>query len=334
MIGPQQPVVDITIAGSPAGVFLGKELKRFAYRDVHHGEVDDISFTLADGQGLWRSDWGIDEGTEVSAVMGYGGLMGLRVPCGLYAVDETEASGDGGGDVATFKALSAFTSKELRTDRSAAYDQMTLAAIVQQVAERHQLDVVGDIPDLSFERISQDKQNDLTFLTRLAEDWGCYFSVKGDQLVFTRREAIEQAPPVRTFDLVAGDPVTRYSFRKSTHKLYSKAVARYLHPARKTVLTAESADPRVPSGDTLKLDERVETQAHAERLCVARLASENDALATGRITTVGDPLLLAGQVVALGPGYGRYAGRWLITMARHLFGADGYTTNIELKLVG
>lgn len=333
MIGPQQPIVDISIAGKPSGLFLGTDLRSFTYRDVHHGEVDDISFRLADGRGLWRGDWGIDEGTEVSAEMGYGGLLGTRVPCGLYAVDEAEASGDAGGDVAIFRALAAFTSKELRTERSEAYDQMTLKSIVDKVAGRHQLKVVGEIPDLTFERITQNKQSDLAFASRLAEDWGCYFSVKGDQLVFATRESIEGADPVRTFDLVAGDPVTRYSFRKSTHKLYAKAQARYLHPARKAVLTAEAEDSRVPSGDTLKLDDRTESQAHAERMCVARLARENDGLGTGRITLVGDPLLVAGQVVELGAGYGRYAGRWLITTAQHRFGSDGYTTAIDLKLV-
>ncbi|WP_170433021.1 phage late control D family protein [Ruegeria arenilitoris] len=334
MIGPQKPVVDITVAGVSAGLELGRDLKEFTYRDVHHGEVDDISFKLGDGRGLWRGDWGIDEGTEVSAVMGYGGLLGVRVPCGLYAVDETEASGDAGGDTATFRALSAFTSKELRTERSEAYDAMTLTDIVARVANRHGLTVVGDIPDLSFERITQNKKGDLRFLTGLAEDWGCYFSIKGDQLVFTTRESIESAAPVCVFDLVAGDPVTRYRFRKSTHKLYAKAVARYLHPAHKATLTATAEDPRVPSGDTLKLDDRVETQAHAERMCGARLARENDDLGTGRITTVGDPLLLAGQVVELAPSYGRYVGRWLITMAQHRFNSGGYTTRISLKLVG
>ncbi|WP_299773138.1 phage late control D family protein [uncultured Tateyamaria sp.] len=334
VIGPQKPFVDITVAGVSAGLVLGDDLKEFAYRDVHHGEVDDISFKLGDGRGLWRGNWGIDEGTEVSAIMGYGGLLGVRVPCGLYAVDETEASGGASGDTATFKALSAFTSKELRTERSEAYDEMALAGIVGKVANRHGLKLIGDIPDLSFERITQDKQSDLRFVTRLAEDWGCYVSVKGDQLVFTTRASIENADPVRVFDLVNGDPVTRYRFRKSTHKLYSKAVAKYLHPGRKITLSARAEDPRVPSGDTLKLDERVETQAHAERMCIARLAKANDDLGTGRITTIGDPLLLAGQIVELAPSYGRYAGRWLITMAQHRFNSGGYTTHISLKLAG
>lgn len=334
MIGPQKPIVNITVAGEDAGLYLGDDLKEFTYRDVHHGAVDEIAFTLGDGRGLWRGDWGIDEGTEVSAEMGYSSLLGVRVPCGLFAVDETEASGDAGGDTAAFKALSAFTSKELRTERSEAYDAMSLADIVARVAARHNLTVMGDIPDLSFERITQNKQNDLRFLTRLAEDWGCYFSVKGDQLVFTTREALESADPVREFALLQGDTVTRYQFRKSTHKLYSSAVAAYFHPGKKVTLTATAEDPRVPSGDTLKLNDRIETQAHAERLCISRLARENDSLGTGRITCVGDPTLLAGQVVELASSFGRYAGRWLITTAQHRFNSGGYTTNISLKLVG
>ena len=83
LFGPQKPFVDLSIAGTPSGLILGGNLKEFVYRDVHHGEVDEISFRLADGSGLWRGGWGIDEGTEVSGLMGYAGLLGAKVPCGL-----------------------------------------------------------------------------------------------------------------------------------------------------------------------------------------------------------------------------------------------------------
>lgn len=331
LFGPQKPFVDLSIAGTPSGLIIGGSLKEFSYRDVHHGEVDEITFKLADGSGLWRGGWGIDEGTEVSGLMGYWGLIGAKVPCGLYTVGETEAQGDGGGDVAVFHAQSAFTSKELRTERSEAFNEMTLRAIIQKGADRHGFEVLGEIPDLTFERITQDKQSDLSFWTRLAEDWGCYFSIKGNQLVFTTRESIESLPAVRHFELIDGDRATRYSLRKSTHKLYAKAEAKYLNPKSKKVLKAEAVDDRVPSGDTLKIDDRAETQAHAEQMCKARLARENDGLGTGKITVVGDPLLLAGQVVQLGATYGKYVGRWLVTAARHRFNASGYITTISIK---
>jgi phage protein D len=329
--GPPKPFVDLSIAGKPSGLVLGGALKEFTYTDVHHGAVDEISFKLADGAGLWRGGWGIDEGTEVSGLMGYAGLLGAKVPCGLYTVGETEAQGGGDGDIALFHAQSAFTSKELRTERSEAFEQMQLPNVIGKGANRHGFEVVGEIPDLFFERLTQDKQSDLNFWTRVAEDWGCYTSIKGDRLVFTTRESIESAPAMRHFELVSGDPATRYSLRKSTHKRYARAEAKYLHPKTRQLLKAAIADDRVPSGDTLKLDDRAETQSHAERLCKARLARENDGLGTGKITVVGDPLLLAGQVVQLGPSYGTYAGRWLVTEARHRFNSAGYTTTINIK---
>lgn len=328
---PEKPFVDLTIGGSPSGLSLTGALREFTYHDVHHGSVDEISFKVADGSGLWRGGWGIDEGTEISGLMGYADDLGAKVSLGLYTVGETESSGDSGGDIATFVAQAAFTSQELRTERSVAYEKVKLADVIRTGAERHGFDVLGNVPDLFFERLTQDKQSDLAFWTRLAEDWGCYFSVKGKQLVFTAREAIEGAPAVRRFGLQSDDNIIRYNLRKSTHKLWSVATTKYMHPKTKKLVEAEVTDPRVPSGDTLKLDDRAESQAHADRICRARLARENDGLATGSITVVGDPLLLGGQVVELGSSFGKYAGRWLVTSADHRFSGSGYTTSIHIK---
>lgn len=330
-ISAPEPFVDLTIGGHAAGMFLGGSLQSFTYRDVHHGEVDDIGFTLADGSGLWRSSWAIDHGTEISALIGY--KNGVLIPCGLYAVDEDEASGDGMGDRTTFRALAAFTSKDLRTDRSEAYDDMSLKAIVEKTANRHGLQVIGTIPEISFKRISQNKESDLVFLTRMAEDWGCYFSVKGNRLVFVDRKEIEEAAPVRSFDLIEGTTAMRYRLRTSSKKRYKDALAKYLNPKDKRILEVRVADPRVLSGDTLKLDDKMESQVQADRFAWARLAGANDQYQTCTLTVVGDPLLLAGQVVALGTTFGKYAGSYLTTVSEHGFSTSGYKTTLQLKRI-
>jgi phage protein D len=340
MIAPKKPTVSLTVAGVVMPWQIGGDLKEFTYRDVHHGEVDEISFKLADGRGLWRGDWGIDAGTQVSGQMGYSGIFGPLVPCGLYTVGESEAQGDGRGDICVVHAQSAFTSKELRTKRSEAFDNMALKDVLEKGAARHGMTLLGDVPDLTFERLTQTKESDLTFWTRVARDVGAYFSVKGEQLVFTSRASIESSEAVRIFELGSAGlslsgatSLKRYTVRKSTHKLYSKATGKYLHPKTGEVLTAEISDPRVPSGDTLKLTDRGETKAHIEHMLAARLAAENDRLGTGKLTLVGDPLLLAGQVVSLGASFGTYAGRWLVTSAQHRFTSAGYTTVISIKLI-
>lgn len=315
--------------GVAAELLLGDVMTGFNYHDVHHGSVDEISFTMSDISGFLRGGLGLDHGAGVSAIMGFERFGGI-VPCGSFEINEVECAGDADGDTITFRALAAFTSKELRTDRSEGYDEMTLSAIVKKVADRHGLKLIGDIPDLRFKRITQEKQSDLVFLTRLADDWGCYFSIKGDRLVFTTRESIESALPVRSYELIEGSRQTGWSARKSSKDLYPKATCKYLHPETGKLVEATAEDPRITSGDTLKIEERAETQAHAERRCVAALARENDKWGTGTLTLAGDPLLVAGQVIMLGQTYGRYAGRWLIVSADHDFGA-GYATTLEIK---
>lgn len=326
----KSPFVDLTIAGVAAGLELGGALKSFTYQDHHHGKVDEIAFTVADPDGRYRKGWVIDEGTEIQAVLGY--ERGARIDCGLYAEDESESEGGASGDTATFRALSAFTSKELRSKRSAAYDEMTLAEIVARVADRHELEVVGEIPEVSFARVTQTRESDLAFLTRLAEDYGCYFSIKGDQLVFIDRTVVEAAEPVRTFEI--DDGLKSWRLRKSTHKLFAKARLEYLNARTKAKIIAEVADPRVASGDVLKLDDKVETQAQADRLCLARLLIENDGQAAGSLTLPGDPHLVAGQVIAIGESGGRYEGRWLVRRATHKADGGGYTTSIDIKSLG
>lgn len=315
--------------GVGASLLLGEVMTNFSYHDVHHGSVDEISFTMSDLTGFLRGGLGLDQGASVSAAMGFQRFGGI-VPCGTYEIGEVEAEGSSDGDTITFHALAAFTSKELRTDRSEAYDEMKLVAIVQKFADRHGLKLLGDIPDLTFKRITQEKQSDLVFLTRLADDWGCYFSIKGNLLVFTTRESVEAALPVRTFELVEGNRQTSWSARKSSKDLYPKATCKYLHPETGELVEASAEDPRITSGDTLKIEERAETKAHAERRCIAALARENDKYGTGSLTLAGDPLLVAGQVIQLGATYGRYAGRWLVVTADHDFGS-GYTTTIQIK---
>ena len=74
--------------------------------------------------------------------MGYDGT-GTTVPCGFYTVGEVESRGGGDGDVTVFHAGSASTSKELRTERSQAFEKMRLAAIIFKGADRHRFNASG-----------------------------------------------------------------------------------------------------------------------------------------------------------------------------------------------
>lgn len=325
-----RPFVSLSLGGFLLDVVLGRGLMSFSYRDVHHGEVDDIEFRLADPKALWRGGLGPREGTTVTARVGYEGVLGAVADCGLYQVDQTGFEVSASGDTASYRGLSAFTSQDLRTARSEAYDEVDLSTIVNRVARRNGLRVVGDIPAVGFTRISQSKQGDLTFLLRLAEDWGCYCSAKGDVLVFTDRVAIDGQQPAHLFE-VSTRGLMRCALERSSHRLFPRSELRYLETGTKRTIAATATDARIRSGDTLILDDKVETQAQADRLALARLLSANDGWTTGTLQVEGRPSLVAGQVIALGVSFGEYAGRYLVTGAQHDVDGSGYTTSADVR---
>ena len=53
-----------------------------------------------------------------------------------------------------------------------------------EIAKKHNLTLVGEIDDIRVERITQNKERDLTFLKTLAEQYGYIFKITDNQLVF------------------------------------------------------------------------------------------------------------------------------------------------------
>ena len=324
-----EPFVSLIINGVDVGSELAPYTLDFTYTDHLHGKADEIAVKLRDDQGLWRGPWRPEKDDEVVAAIGYRG--GIVMPCGTFRVDIPKASGKRAEDIVDFRAVSAFHSKALRTQKTETYEDKSLADIVRTVASRNGLSVVGEIEDVHFKRRTQRRLRDLRFLLQLGEDYGHFVGVKGDQLLFTKRAAIDEQAPVRVFDLVPGSGIIDWSFEEQSEGTYSKAKAQYLDPDAKETVRAEASDPSVSTGDTLNIDERVESKAQAEKLCKGRLAKANENKRTGTLTIVGDPLAVAGQIVRAGSTFGKYAGLYRIDTSTHSLKRADYPTKLDLK---
>jgi phage protein D len=324
-----EPYVQLIINGVDVSSDLDPHVLDLTFTDNLHGTADELTVKLRDDQGLWRGPWRPEQGDIVVAGGGYRG--GLFMPFGSFEVDIPNASGSRGNDVLEFKATSAFQSKSLKTKRPEGNENKTLKQIVGKVACRNGYGVSGDIEDIKWKYKNQRRERDLAFIRRLAEDTNHFVSLKDGKLVFFKRDEIEKRSPVRVFELTDGTTITDWSAQDNAHKTYSKAKVAYLDPDKKKLIEAEKNDIGVKTGDTLKIDERVESKGHAKKLAKSRLAKANEDKRTASLTVVGDPLLVAGQVVALGGTFGQYAGRYLIHVATHQFARASYTTQLEIK---
>ena len=324
-----EPFVSLIVNGVDVGSELTPFLLSFEWTDHLHGKADEIAVKLQDADGLWRGPWRPERGDLVEAAIGY--LGGPMMPCGTYEVDVPRASGSRSGDVLEFRATSAYQSKALKTRRPKEYEKKKLRTVIEEVAARNGYQVSGRIREIFFEYKRQRRERDLAFIRRLAEDFGHFVSLKHGKLVFYLREELEQAEPVRVFELAEGTTITEWEAQEQADRIYSHARVKYFDPDRKRLIEGKAEDPQARTGDELKIDERVENRAQAEALAKGRLKKANEDRRTARLTLVGDPLLCAGQKVVLGMTFGKYAGEYLIHVARHRIERASYTTQIELK---
>ncbi len=300
------------------------------YTDKVHGEADEIEVTLQDRDGLWRGPWCPEHGDRVQLWIGY--EPAPLVYCGAFEIDEPAAQLGRGGDTLTFRGVSAPVTKALRTRKTAAFEKQSLGQIAAKVASEHGLQVSGSPPDIMFDRITQRRQRPLEFLAELADAYGAYFSVRDSNLYFAERKELHQRAPVWTFRAHSDDYI-RANLKRAAHKTYSKARATYFDGNSKKTIDVEVEDKAVKNGDTLRLDDRIENDGQARAMARSKLQKANMEKQTGDIEMVGNPLILAGQIIALDGGFGRWAGHYVVRQSRHQMTRSAYTTNCEIASV-
>lgn len=315
------------------GVDISSELDpmttSISYTDKAHGEIDEIDVTVQDKDGRWKGSWYPETGDTMTLTIFDG--VGGELPCGSFEMDEPEASGSRGGDLMTIRGLAAPISKPLRTQKTRAFEKQTLRQIVEKVAGENGLSVEGDIEEQNFQRVTQRRERDLEFLTRLAEDTGHYFSVRGKRAIFTSIKSVDgRAAALTISHAQLGTQLLSYRFKNQTAETYSKAKVTALDENEKSTIEAEVGDGEVKTGDILRITgERVENTAQAEKLAKSRLHRKNRKSVSGSVELVGNVAVVAG-IVAEASGFGRYDTRFVVNQSTHTMSRSGYTTGAEL----
>jgi uncharacterized protein len=300
------------------------------YTDRLSGAAGEIEVELEDHERRWQGPWYPQEGDLTSLMIGYQGEPLL--PCGDFQVDDLEF--DLPPDTFRLRCLAAYITPAMRTRNSVAYENQTLMQIASAVAGKYNLSVVAapGMINPAFARVTQSHESDLTFLHRLARTHDYDFTIRGEQMVFYDRAAVEaRAPGVS----ISRSDLLRGGFRSKTHRIYKAAEVSYQDPASKQLITQTvDATPAPPTGDTLKLAVRCENGQQALLKVQSALHASNMLQTTAGLELPGNPALCAGNTATIG-GFGAHDGIYLIEIARHRVSrVSGYTTEVQLRRVG
>ncbi|MBO9465492.1 hypothetical protein J7443_09660 [Tropicibacter sp. R15_0] len=296
-----------------------------SYTDHLHGKASEMTVTVHDKDGWWKSSWYPEIGSKMQLTIF--DAEQRKLPCGLFELDQPNASGGRDGDLMTISGLAAPVTKPLRTQKTKAYERINLADVVHEVAGRVGLGVMGEINDLFFERITQRRERDLEFLKLLANETGHYFNLRGDFVVFTSFKSVDGRKA--SLEIPKADVISYDFFFESTGT-YSKGEAKYLDQNKGKLTRYEEVDPKITTGDVLKISgERLESLAQAEARVKSELHRANRGKFSGSCDLVGNALAVAGNTVNL-TGFGRYDGKRLIDSSTHTLSRDGHEVSLEL----
>ncbi len=337
---------------------LSKDLLSWSYVDRESGQADEISLTLKDETGKWAGSWKPDGGESVKMYLSSGpvGSAGIGLYCGKFYVDNQRVSG--APRVYTMRAVSIPLNKPVRKlSRTKAWESTTLRSIAQTITDEAGLELLFDSEDdPSYTRCDQKAESDLKFLTRLCGDAGLSVKVTDSQLVIFDQQAYETKDPVLTIQVGVSD-ILSYDFESSQGDTYKSVTIKWRDPTKKVKgnaagermydvygqETKTSSNPAINSytytdpdadenGQEFELKRRATSIEDAKRLAKAKLRQLNSRSVTGSVTLVGNPLLVAGVVIAVS-GFGSFDGNLIIEEAVHSGGSSGYTTALHLRRV-
>lgn len=300
-------------------------LSQLTLTDNRGGEADELDLVINDNGNVALPP----KGATVKVALGWRDT-GL-VERGSYTVDEIEWTGE--ADQIHIRARSANFRDTLPNKRTRSWDNLTIADIVEAIAERYGLDTrIGDpLGTQAIAHIDQTNESDVNFLTRLAKRFDAMATVKNELLLFmpagTAATATGAAIPAVTLTRRMGSS-PRY--RDADRDSYSGVIAKWhdTQAAKKQKAIAGSeANAKTLRETYATLDDAL-AAAQAEWARIQRgKQSFSFTLAHGRPDLFPEtPITASGFKLEID------ATPWLITRVTHNFADSGYTNELEMEV--
>ena len=338
----------VSVAGSPLAPAVAGLLERSRVTDAAN-LPDSFELEFVDSTGIVLEQGGFAIGTPVTLSVSQNGSDGPRklLEAEVTALDREDV----GGELRT-RVRGLDTSHRLfRGRRVAAYVDMSISDIVQQVAQRAGLKVASiSAPPTVMAHTTQDNVSDWVFLKRLADAAGCVFSVVDGKLQF--------GPPTKATSATDGsasavdDPVVIEHGRNTLYlhatitsaEQVSEVEVRGWDVAEKQKVVsrapAKTETTELPTTDPAKVAEVFASplyvsgtgpgaQQPQDKLAQALAARIAGGFAEVDAQIVGNPAIRSGIAVRL-RGFGPpFDGRYTVSETRHEFSSErGYTTSL------
>lgn len=324
---PRIPTVNVSYGrgGGTAGD-ITPFIEKIEIVEELEGNSDTVSMTVNNYDRRWLSAWRPRLGDYLIVSIGYRNEA-FTSPV-KYEVDEPTFTF--APDTMAIKGKATPITKSLTQKFSNAFEQWSLPELAQFVADKHGLQLVGQVPEIIFDRVTQKNEPDLAWLRKLALRYGVIFKVEScERLVFYTEKELEAMPPVYTITMNLLSPDGSSSLKLQSTDSYKEAQTDYKEPKTNQwhQVNAQTSNPEIATQDTLRVTgERFETPEQVQLRTEEALRKANSTVVEGTLNVEGEVYYRAGLNIALPTDpmqFGDMGGKFQIRRVRHNLVPEG-----------
>lgn len=334
----RQPGVALTWAGRDVSADLAPFLEELSFTDSlqsGEGQRDEISLKLDNSDGRFLNAWWPEDGDILKPAIVWRDEAGdHRWSLGEFALDSAKIRR--APAIMTVKGLSQPLNRaELEKLDNRSWDEISLSALVADIAERSDLTPQFSATDALLAPLHQRNESAHQLLSRLAKQYNASYAIKGRVLLFADLDTLDAGGFTVDWhqDMEGGD------FDLTARSVYTSATVQYYDAQQNKLITYTATDPAVDAADgpgtggdrVLKLYDQATDIDQAKQLAEAGLAQANKTKGgSANLTLFGGPMAAGATMNLINAG--RLSGVWHVVQATHTVRpGQGWTTRINVE---
>jgi len=279
---------------------------------IENGGKDELNIKLANKGKIFLNEWYPTEGARLKFFI-------QNYPCGEFSVDQLDFTINPPTIAIRAQPYISMDRGMLKTKKSMAFENITLAALIDTIITRTNHNAYVQCPDIHLERFDMTNESIEQALTRLADTYNCHFAIKGDTLVFSN--SFNQGGTIHSDDCTG-------SFSTTARDAIAAAQMEYYDPKTQKTFQHREGDTNAV-GDQVKVIFGIATSANdAKKRCQAAIAKVNKSTITGNLTTKGI-LISPGTIISI-EGFGKLNNRYKVHRVCQTIDSSGWQTRLNI----
>ncbi|MDD3251760.1 MAG: hypothetical protein PHV18_04275 [Lachnospiraceae bacterium] len=314
--------IEATVLYNGLEVGLSRKLESLSYTDNASGTSDETTLTFEERSAAWIRDvLRPEKGADLDVTLYFNNWKRsgdrLKYHCGNFTLDDLTYSAP--PRCCVLKGVSIPANDGFKTtEASKTWTDVTLRQIAEEIKNKYgmtNLHYWGPTPEPIF-TIEQDKKPDSTFLAEVCDQQGMFLKIYKKALVIFDKTIYEARGITKTF--YESDMEEGYTWNDTLSGTYTGAKLVYTSTSGSgKKKKAETISVEVGDGPRwLELDNKVESEADAIRICKAKANEANEKATILSFSALADPNIVATCNIEL-KGMGAMDGKYFVTKVTH-----------------